>query len=166
MKEHRINQGWYFHLEDENYRKSGDANQKDELTTFGFFKTGEASGYAARRYAHLPWRRVDVPHDYVAELNFDPKTRAANGLKPVNDCMVTDDAVGSGRTEIPTFPVAWYRKEFFINEAGTYCEEAGSVWGDSNTHRHVPDGMRYFLRFEGVYRDFTVWVNGVYLDRI
>ena len=130
MKEHLINQNWYFHIEDEQYKISGDPAKKDELSTFGFFKTGEASGFAARRYEHLPWRRVDLPHDYVVELGFDSKTRAGNGLRPVNDCMFGEDPIGNGRTNVPTFPVAWYRKEFFITEEGSYLEEAGAVWGD------------------------------------
>lgn len=166
MKEHLINQNWYFHIEDEQYKISGDPAKKDELSTFGFFKTGEASGFAARRYEHLPWRRVDLPHDYVVELGFDSKTRAGNGLRPVNDCMFGEDPIGNGRTNVPTFPVAWYRKEFFITEEGSYLEEAGAVWGDKASYRPVPAGKRYFLRFEGVYRDFTVWVNGVYIDRV
>lgn len=166
MKEYFINQNWYFHIEDEQYKVSKDPQKKDELTTFGFFKTGEASGFAARRYEHLPWRKVNLPHDYVVELGFDSKTRAGNGLKPVNDCMYGEDPIGNGRTNIPTFPVAWYRKEFFITEDGDYLEEAEAVWGDKYSYRSIPDGKRYFLRFEGVYRDFTVWVNGVYIDRV
>lgn len=50
MKEHLINQNWYFHIEDEQYKISGDPAKKDELSTFGFFKTGEASGFAACIY--------------------------------------------------------------------------------------------------------------------
>ena len=166
MKEYLINKNWYFHIDDEQYRVSGDPAKKDELTTFGFAKTGEATGFAARRYEHLPWRNVDLPHDYVVELDFDPQARGANGLKPVNDCVFADDLIGNGRTNTPTFPIAWYRKEFFITKEGDYHEDAETVWGDKHFYCHVPDGKRYFLRFEGVYRDFTVWVNGIYIDRV
>ncbi|MBE6597273.1 MAG: glycoside hydrolase family 2 protein [Ruminococcaceae bacterium] len=166
MKTHIINKNWLFHIEDEKYRISKDASKKDVLTTFGFLKTGEASGFAARRYEDLPWRRVDLPHDYVVELGFDSMSRSANGLKPVNDSLFGDDPIGNGRTETPVFPIAWYRKEFFIDDNGDLRDGPSSVFGDIDNHKSIPDGIRYFLRFEGVYRDFTVWVNGVYIDRV
>ena len=40
--------------------------------------------------------------------------------------------------------VGWYRKEFAYDPA----------W----------KGKRVFLEFEGVYRDSTFWVNGMYMD--
>lgn len=165
MREIVINRDWYFHIEDEEYRKSGDPSKKDPLSTFGFFKTGEASGFAARRCDNLPWRRVNIPHDYVIELESDRRSRLFNGQRPVNESRFGDDYAGCGRTDTPVFPIAWYRKEFFINEDGSYSDIV-SEHSTASEYKAVSDGTRYFLRFEGVYRDFAVWVNGVYIDRV
>lgn len=164
MKETLLNHGWRFHLEDEAYRKTGDPMKKDELTMFGFWKTGEASGPPARRYEDLNWRTVDLPHDYVIELPHEIHAASSSGLKPVHDCCPGEDPKGMGRMRAPCFPIAWYRKEFFLSEEGEVCENAAPVW--SNALSSVPDGKRFFLRFEGVYRDFILWVNGVYMDRV
>lgn len=164
MKERIINDNWYFHLEDELYKRSGDPNDRDQMTTFGFFKTGEADGFAARRYDNHNWRRVDLPHDYAVELPFDRGVRSPTGLKPVSECMVHEKASISGRADVPTFPIAWYRKQFYLTEDGKYEDEPRSIF--ENCDLPAPKGKRYFLRFEGVYRDFTVIVNGVYMDRM
>ena len=164
MKERIINDNWYFHLEDELYRKTGNPDDRDVLTTLGFFKTGEAAGFAARRFENHNWRRVTIPHDYAVELDFDKNVRGCSGLKPINDCMTFESASVCGRADVPTFPIAWYRKTFFMTEDGQYEEESRAVYGDSD--KPAPKGKRYFLRFEGVYRDFAVFVNGVYMDRM
>ncbi len=164
MKECIINENWYFHLEDELYKQTGNPDDRDELTTFGFFKTGEASGFAARRYENHNWRRVNLPHDYAVELPSSRSVRSATGLKPINACMFQEKASVSGRADVPTFPVAWYRKEFFMTADGEYEEESRSIYG--NCDAPAPEGKRYFLRFEGVYRDFIVIVNGIYMDRM
>lgn len=164
MKERIINENWYFHLEDELYRKTGNPDDRDVLTTLGFFKTGEASGFAARRFENHNWRRVTIPHDYAVELDFVRNVRGCTGLKPVNECMTHETASVCGRADVPTFPIAWYRKEFFMTEDGEYEEEARGIY--ENCDKPAPKDKRYFLRFEGVYRDFTVFVNGVYMDRM
>ena len=159
-----MNENWYFHLEDELYKQTGNPDDRDELTTFGFFKTGEAGGFAARRYENHNWRRVSLPHDYAVELPSNRYVRGATGLKPINECMCHEKASASGRADVPTFPIAWYRKEFFMTADGEYEEEPRSIYGSCETP--APVGKRYFLRFEGVYRDFMVIVNGVYMDRM
>ena len=164
MKERIINENWYFHLEDELYRKTGNPDDRDMLNTLGFFKTGEAYGFAARCFENHNWRRVTLPHDYAVELDFDKNVRGCTGLKPVNECMAFESASVCGRADVPTFPIAWYRKEFFMTEDGEYEEDPRSIYG--NCDHPAPEGKRYFLRFEGVYRDFTVIVNGVYMDRM
>ena len=37
MKECIINENWYFHLEDELYKQTGNPDDRDEITTFGFY---------------------------------------------------------------------------------------------------------------------------------
>lgn len=164
MKTRIINDNWYFHLEDELYQKTGNPEDRDPLTTFGFFKAGEAVGFAAKVYDHHNWRKVTIPHDYAIELPFDRNARNANGLKPINDCVINENESATSRTNAPHFPIAWYRKTFFITEQGEYVENADTVYGDRNGT--APENKRYFLRFEGVYRDVTVFVNGMYIDRM
>jgi beta-galactosidase len=163
MKEQIINQHWYFHIEDEDFRKTGDPDRRDELTTFGFTKPGEAVGFAARRYENPAWRTVSLPHDYGVELPYNKQCHSFNGLKPINESLPLERDSLLGRTDTPTFPIAWYRKHFFMTEDGCFLDEERAVYGRADTP--APQGKRYFLRFEGVYRDFTVWVNGVYIDR-
>lgn len=163
MKEYNVNRGWLFHIEDEDYKRSGDPQKKDENTTFGFFKAGEASGFAARRYENAAWEPIDLPHDYVIDLPCEPTCRSRNGLKPINDCQFGEEQSALGRAECPTFPIVWYRKHFFMTEEGDFQDAPRSEYKDRNTY--APKNKRFFLRFEGVYRDFTVWVNGVYMDR-
>ena len=164
MKERIINENWYFHLEDEVYRRTGNPEDRDEASLFGFWKTGEGTGFAARKYEHHNWRKVTLPHDYVAELDFESEVYVSTGLKPASELLGLEKSTETGRANVPTFPVAWYRKEFYMSEDGEYSDEAGAIYG--NRDGKAPQNKRYFLRFEGVYRDFTVFFNGVYMDRM
>lgn len=156
-----LNKGWFFHIEDERYNLTKDPKDKDEYTAFGFFKTGEANGFAARRYEAPAWDRVNIPHDYVLDLPYDVDSKASNGMKPINHW--TDHLNTQRQIEHPAFPIAWYRKSFYVSEAGEYEEEPRSEYANIDVKQ--PDGKRYFLQFDGIYRDATVWVNGVYMDR-
>ncbi len=163
MRRFCLNKNWLFHIEDEEYKKTNDPYKKDEPTTFGFFKTGEATGFAARRYENAAWETVDLPHDYVVELPHEITCRSHNGIRPVNDCQYGDGLSLTGHAECPTFPIAWYRKEFFLTEDGKISEDHAPLYGTCDAP--APVGTRYFLQLDGVYRDWTLWVNGVYVDR-
>jgi beta-galactosidase len=79
--------GWRFHL------------GNDWGAGYGLAKAGTAFGPGVPTYSDASWRRVDLPHDWVPELPFDPKADAAHGYKPV----------GEG---FPQNSVGWYRRTF------------------------------------------------------
>ncbi len=154
--------GWLFHLEDELYKKTGKNEDKDIATRFGLQKTGNATGFAARKFENSNWRTVSLPHDYAVELPFDRDTYASQGLKPINETADSGESPRM-RADKTVYPIAWYRKTFFMDENGRIDEEHTPLYGDCNMP--CPRGKRFFLVFEGAYRDYTVWVNGVYMDR-
>jgi beta-galactosidase len=81
------------------------------------------------------WRDVDLPHDWAVEQEF---------------ARVDDDDVKShgykpvGRL-FPATSVGWYRRAFTVGR-----EE---------------EGKRFAVKFDGVFRDCTVWLNGHYIGR-
>ena len=115
----------------------------DHFNHFGFEKYRDASGAPARFYEYANWKTVDLPHDWAVALKKDllanpfAGARASSHFHRYMTLRHTDAE--------KVYNSAWYRKTFF----------APDEWADK----------RVFLEFEGVYRDSTVWVNGVYMDR-
>jgi len=68
-----------------------------------FAKTGYGDGPAAQHFDDRGWRRLDLPHDWCAELPFDARGGRSHGYKAI------------GRN-FPQNSVGWYRKSFFIPE--------------------------------------------------
>ena len=163
MKEQIINQNWLFHLEDALYKQTGIHADKDCYSEYGLEKTGLATGFAARKFMYSDWRKINLPHDYAVELPFDLNAYAPQGYKPVGN-RATKDKAGKMRMETPNYPIAWYRKSFFLDDNGDYVDSHDEVYGSTNSE--PPANKRYFLVFEGVYRAYTIWVNGVYMDHI
>ena len=89
--------GWKFHL-----GHSSDASRDFE---FGSgdpnFKTkaGDAVGAARPDFDDSKWRKIDLPHDWAVELDFDAKAERYHGYRPL------------GR-EWPATSIGWYRKTF------------------------------------------------------
>ena len=115
----------------------------DEFCTLGVAKYSDAAGAAARFYDHSNWEWIDLPHDWTLTLGKDRAADPFAGGYPntryhryMSERHSTLQAVDS---------VGWYRKQFAYDPA----------WA----------GKRVFIEFEGVFRDATVWCNGVYLDR-
>ena len=109
----------------------------------GFAKYGEASGGGARFLENNNWEEVTLPHDFALYL---PKDRRANtfaGGRPVpyysrfflEEHTVLDEL----------YSIGWYRREFDFNPE----------W----------KGKRIYITFDGIYRDATIIVNGVFFDR-
>lgn len=115
----------------------------DEFSTFGFDKYSDAGGAAGRFYEHSAWRTVDLPHDWAVELEKDRGANTFAGAYPNTHYhrFTTENQTMAAEVS----HVGWYRKQFAFDPA----------WA----------GKRVAVEFEGVYRDATVWVNGVYLDR-
>ena len=115
----------------------------DEFTGFGITKYGQASGAARRFYDCNNWEKIDLPHDFAVAL---PKNERANTISGGRPNTRYNRSMTELHTDIEDiYDKAWYRKSFGFEPE----------W----------EGKRIYIEFEGVYRDYTVIVNGVYIDR-
>ncbi|HEX2627497.1 MAG TPA: glycoside hydrolase family 2 TIM barrel-domain containing protein, partial [Chitinophagaceae bacterium] len=99
-----------------------------------FSKSGGAARTAIDpRFDDSKWRKLDLPHDWAVELPF---TKVDNF-----------DVMAHGYKPVgglfPATSIGWYRKHFSI------------VRTDS--------GQRFAIRFDGIFRDANIWVNGFFL---
>jgi beta-galactosidase len=103
-------------------------------TTAIFSKSGKAEGTAiAADFNDSSWRTVQVPHDWAVGLPFENS--------PDFDVMAHGYKPIGGR--YPENSIGWYRKHFSLARSDS--------------------GQRFVIRFDGIYRDSKVWVNGFYL---
>ena len=65
----------------------------------GLAKADDNRGPAKADFSDLDWRTVNLPHDWVIELPFDPSADCNHGFKPVGPGFATND-------------IAWYRRTF------------------------------------------------------
>ena len=79
--------GWKFHLGD-------DWGLSERLD-----KAGVNPGPAGRTFADANWRTVNLPHDWLPELPFDPNANPDHGFKPFGPNYHSNS-------------VAWYRRTF------------------------------------------------------
>lgn len=99
-----------------------------------FSKSGGAPKTAIDpRFDDSKWRKLDLPHDWAVELPF---VNVDNG-----DVMMHGYKPVGGL--FPATSIGWYRKHFTIASADS--------------------GHRFTLRFDGVFRDANIWVNGFFL---
>jgi beta-galactosidase len=170
--------GWRFHL--------GNADDGAQDFDYGkglaFAKTGQLFAASLPDFDDGDWRRINLPHDWAVELPFvhdSPVERVSRRIflqfdKSLHHALATvrgnalwqhlglerdwdaqlsyeDDSsiVGRGSKPIgrvfPDTSIGWYRRVFEIPEADL--------------------GRRIFLRFDGVFRDAMVALNGNYLGR-
>ena len=118
-------------------------NDMDEFNTYGFDKYSDAAGAAARFYDYNAWERVDLPHDWSLSLKRTTEANCFAGAYPNTRYHRFKSERHSDVPEV--YNIGWYRKQFTLDPE----------W----------EGKRIFIEFEGIFRDATVWVNGVYLDR-
>lgn len=101
-----------------------------------FSKSGKAEHTAIDpAYNDSGWRQIDVPHDWAVELPFVFSRNF--------------DVQSHGYKPVgglyPETSIGWYRKSFPVSGADS--------------------GMRFSIRFDGVFRDARFWLNGFYLGR-
>ena len=111
----------------------GDIEPEEPL--WGFLKSGahNQSG-AARDLEDSHWKPVHLPHDFVMEEPVTPPIPPKHPRTQKNVDYLGDLHVLHGSR---AGQVAWYRKWLNIN----------------------PQGQRVYLKFDGVYRDSTLYVN-------
>lgn len=118
--------------------------EKDELfSDFALAKYSDGSGGAARYLPHNNWKDVTLPHDWAVEMEKDLLSDTFAGARSNTNYhrFTTEKRTLSDKV----CNIGWYRKEFDFDPA----------WR----------GKKIFLRFEGIYRDSILWVNGAYMDR-
>lgn len=82
------------------------------------------------------WEEVRIPHDWVTTLSYEQKASHSHGYKTVG-------------YKYPETSVGWYRKTVKIEEL------------KSGSSEDLP--CRYYLQFDGIFRNARVWFNGFYM---
>lgn len=101
-----------------------------------FSKSGKAENTAIDpKFNDTPWRSLDLPHDWAVELPFE--------YNPNFDVQSHGYKPVGGL--FPETSIGWYRKHFSIAQADSGCHFA--------------------VRFDGIFRDARIWLNGHYLGR-
>jgi len=113
------------------------------------FHRGDSPGVEAEGFDDSGWRALDIPHDWSIE---DLPSPAAE----------SPDAIWSGGdTPLRTGPFDMYASE---GQIATGWTVGGVGWYRRTFDRpQVPAGGKAELRFEGVYMNCDVWLNGVHL---
>ena len=113
------------------------------------FILADTATMSSPNYNDAFWRRLDVPHDWAIEGDF-----------------YTGNPSGAGGGALPG-GTAWYRKHFFI-ENGELRTERYDILTSAESHgmqgNHTSQfsvlSSQFFLEFDGVYMNSTVYVNG------
>ena len=100
-----------------------------------FAKAGVAAGPARPDFSDSSWDVVNVPHDWVVSLPF---------VRSDDEGVLEHGFKPVGR-RFPKTTIGWYRRTFSVPASES--------------------GERFALRFDGVFRDCIVWLNGNYLGR-
>ena len=114
------------------------------FAAYGFRKCTSATGPADVSYHEGLMQSVDLPHDWGIELLPDKRANPSNACRPISR-YIPQTSVFDCDSHIDSASVGWYRKHFTVKKL---CEN-----------------QRVFLEFEGVFRDYAVFVNGIYIDR-
>lgn len=100
-----------------------------------FAKSGGSYAVTQTSFDDSGWRNINVPHDWGIETPFVPNAPG--------------DEVGHGSKSLgrnySATTIGWYRRRFSLPKAS--------------------DGNRFEIRFDGVFRNAEVWLNGHYLGR-
>ena len=115
----------------------GSANNPEKDFSYGIVRNftiaGGGGGAVSPKFDDSKWRTVNVPHDWAVELPFEYHKHF--------------DVQSHGYRPVggfyPENSVGWYRKRFNVDKE--------------------KEGQRFVLRFEGVYRDFKLFVNNNYI---
>ncbi len=129
-------------LFDNNWKFSfGDAASAADDFGYGtgtlFAKAGEAVGAVSPDFNDSSWRSLDLPHDWAVELDFVNLQGEGTGIK--------DHGFKPTSRIFPKTSIGWYRKTFIIPE--------------------TDEGKGLSFRFDGVFRDCNVWLNGHLISR-
>lgn len=135
------------------------------------FHRGDVSGAGQAGFDDRGWRTLDVPHDWqIEDLPYATSTDSAATDNPSGFSFVTSPspdgapppvigpfdrhASAGGRSQGYTVGgIGWYRKHFTVPGRES----------DERERRTDRDVRRVELRFDGIYQNADVWLNGVHL---
>jgi len=100
---------------------------------YNLAKAGSARGCIAPNFNDSSWRTLDVPHDWAVEQDF----------VNIKDEGLQDHGFKAVGGLFPKTSIGWYRKTFAVTPADS--------------------GNKFNIRFDGVFRNCTVFLNGHYL---
>lgn len=125
-------------------------NKRDQLFDSGWrFTLGDVDGAERPEFKDSSWRKLDLPHDWSIEdlpkrLHSGPSEALWTAAVPQRigpfDRQLSP---GQGSTGYFLGGTGWYRKAFSV--------------------AHLPSDHRCEIRFDGVYMDSDVWLNGTHL---
>src|SRR5664279_1597952 len=124
---------------DENWKfHFGHASNPEKDFNYGianiFAKSGGAAGTAIDPgFKDSSWRTLDLPHDWAVELPF---------VQSDNEQVENHGFKPVGGL-FPETSIGWYRKHFTIARADS--------------------GTRFQIQFDGIFRNASIWINGIYL---
>ena len=99
-----------------------------------FSKSGGGRGTAIDpRFNDSAWRELNLPHDWAVELPF----------VRVDDLNVESHGYKPVGGIFPETSIGWYRKHFTISGRDS--------------------GSRFQIRFDGIFRNANIWINGIFL---
>jgi beta-galactosidase len=99
-----------------------------------FVKSGKATGTAIDSgFDDKDWQKLSLPHDWAVGLPAEYST----------DSAVMAHGYKPVGGHYPSTSIGWYRKHFRVSSADS--------------------GRRFVIRFDGIYRDSKVFINGFYL---
>lgn len=101
-----------------------------------FAKAGASNSVLRNDFVDSTWRILDLPHDWAVELPFQNRIE--------DDQIVAHGYKPIGK-KFPETSIGWYRKTFNIPSSDR--------------------GKRFTIKFDGVFRDCHVWLNGHLLGR-
>ena len=134
------------------------------------FLRGDATGAQAVAFDDGSWQKLALPHDWsIEDLPYATSTDGAATADPsLFDYTSTpagpdvpvvigpfdpQNSAGGSATGYTVGGIGWYRKHFDLTRPGRHSQGSD----DWVQQRHVE------LRFDGVYEDADVWLNGVHL---
>jgi beta-galactosidase len=147
---------------------AGSARERSFDEDWRFF-LGDVDGAQAPSFDDGPWRALDLPHDWSIE-DLPHATSTDGGATSDPSLLVTQqpptepippqvigpfdprNSAGGGSTAYTVGGIGWYRKRFRLPGLVDAAARGLDV-----AQRHVE------LRFDGVYQNADVWLNGVHL---
>lgn len=127
------------------------AQRKASLDTGWKFHRGDVVNAEVAEFDDTKWRTLTVPHDFSMEPAFDPSDERQRwtGWSDMQVGPFSRLSVGNWDTGQTVGGTGWYRKTFIL-----------PIQGNATLDTYLSQ-TNVNIRFDGVYNQAEVWVNGV-----